>query len=256
MRKAYAILRAAKCSSYAAAGQIEKHHEREKEKYPSNPDIVRSRSHLNYHLVEPTRATYKEAIENRIEEAQEENPALIERSNSVRMVDVMITASPLWFEFYGWERERYFAAALRFVQNWVGERNIVSAVVHMDEKTPHMHLVFVPITKDNRLCAKDIMGGPKEMSKLQDRFFEAVSREVHDLDRGRPRRHTGRNHLTTQTLKEMNGLGNPDRRYAVVTELENLRRLRAKITPEMMERIKENDRRGKKSASRDREQSR
>ena len=39
---------------------------------------------------------------------------------------------------------------------------------HMDEKTPHLHLVFVPLTKDNRLCAKEIIGNRANLTKWQD----------------------------------------------------------------------------------------
>lgn len=46
--------------------------------------------------------------------------------------------------------------------------NVVSAVVHMDEKTPHMHLAFVPLTKDNCLSAKEILGNRVSLSKWQD----------------------------------------------------------------------------------------
>ncbi len=48
----YAIMRFAKRKG-GPASALEKHHERQKEKYASNPDIDRERSHLNYHLVEP-----------------------------------------------------------------------------------------------------------------------------------------------------------------------------------------------------------
>ncbi len=48
----YAIMRFAKRKG-GPASALEKHHERQKEKYASNPDIDQERSHLNYHLVEP-----------------------------------------------------------------------------------------------------------------------------------------------------------------------------------------------------------
>ena len=35
----------------------------------------------------------------------------------------------------------------------------------MDEKTPHLHLVFVPLTEDNRLCAKEIIGNRANLTK-------------------------------------------------------------------------------------------
>ena len=50
-----------------------------------------------------------------------------------------------------------------------GEENIVRFVLHMDEKTPHIHAVTVPITKDGRLSAKEIVGARKLMQTRQDR---------------------------------------------------------------------------------------
>jgi hypothetical protein len=244
--KGFAIMRVGKCQSAGTAGAIEKHHEREKEEYPSNPDIDRSRSDLNYHIVEPE-AGYKEVIEERIKEAKEANPALLERANSVHMVDVLFTASPLFFEYdEEWEHQKYFEAAMQFARDWAGERNIISAVVHMDERTPHMHLTFVPITKDNRLCAKDFTGGRKDMSKLQDKFYEAISRELPGFLRGRSKNLTGRERLPTQTLKAMHEMGYSDKQYAQMMELKALRKLAKQITPEMMEQIKENGRAKKK----------
>lgn len=68
----YAILRFEKRKG-GPASALEKHHERKKERYASNPDIDSSRSHLNYHLVEP-RLKYYGEIQTRIEKAQRENP--------------------------------------------------------------------------------------------------------------------------------------------------------------------------------------
>ena len=55
----------------------------------------------------------------------------------------------------------FFEEALRFLEQHQSKGTILSAVVHMDEKTPHMHLCFVPLTEDGRLSAKDIMGNKK-----------------------------------------------------------------------------------------------
>ena len=44
-------------------------------------------------------------------------------------------------------------------------------MVHVDEKTPHMHLSFVPITSDGRLSAKEIVGNKKDLTRWQDDFW-------------------------------------------------------------------------------------
>ena len=76
----YAILRFEKRKGGSATA-IEKHHERTKERYGSNPDIDRERSHLNYHLVQP-RLQYYGEIQSRIEKAQKENPKLKVRKDA------------------------------------------------------------------------------------------------------------------------------------------------------------------------------
>ena len=59
-----------------------------------------------------------------------------------------------------------------------------TAVVHMDEKTPHMHLCFVPLTADKRLSAKEIVGNKKKLTQWQDRFWEHMVKKYPDLERG------------------------------------------------------------------------
>ena len=83
-----------------------------------------------------------------------------------RFVDTLITASPEFFKKKSpKEIQEFFQRAADFLIGRVGKENIVSAVVHMDEKTPHLHLTFVPLTKDNRLCAKEIIGNRANLTK-------------------------------------------------------------------------------------------
>lgn len=85
-----------------------------------------------------------------------------------------------------------------FLIDRVGRENIISAVVHMDEKTPHLHLIFVPLTEDNRLCAKEIIGNRKNLTKWQDDFFAYMVEKYPDLERGESASKTGRNHIPTR----------------------------------------------------------
>jgi hypothetical protein len=98
-------------------------------------------------------------VQTRIEKAQKENPKCKVRKDSVKFIDTIVTASPEFFERRpAEETEKYFKRALEFLQEEVGADNIFSAVIHMDERNPHMHLCFVPLTKDKRLSAKEVMG--------------------------------------------------------------------------------------------------
>ena len=127
----YAILRFAKYKG-PEIGHIEAHNERTKEKYASNPDVDTSRSHLNYHLVQPKRK-YRAEAEHQIAEAKCRT-----RKDSVQMVEVLVTASPDFFK--GKKRagvRAFFEEALNFIEKRQSKDTIISAVVHMDEKMPH-----------------------------------------------------------------------------------------------------------------------
>ena len=72
----------------------------------------------------------------------------------------------------------------------------------MDEKTPHMHLSFVPITQDGRLCAKEILGNKKKLTWWQDEFWKHMVEKYPDLERGESASMTGREHIPPRLLKK------------------------------------------------------
>ena len=196
MKAQYAILRFAKYKG-PEIGHIESHNERTKEKYASNPDIDTSRSHLNFHLVFPERK-YRAEAEKQIAEA-----GCRTRSDSVRVVEVLVTASPEFFKGKKKaEIKAYFQEALDFIQQHQNPRTIISAVVHMDEKTPHMHLCFVPLTEDKRLSAKEIVGNKKKLTWWQDEFWKHMVKKYPDLERGESASETGRTHIPPRLFKE------------------------------------------------------
>ena len=192
MKAQYAILRFAKYKG-PEIGHIEAHNERTKEKYASNPDVDMSRSHLNFHLVTPQRK-YRAESEKQIAEA-----GCRTRSDSVRAVEALVTASPEFFKGKKKsEVKAYFQEALGFIREHQDPKTIISAVVHMDEKTPHMHLCFVPLTEDGRLSAKEIVGNKKKLTQWQDRFWEhgqkiprLRARRERQRNRARPHPATG-----------------------------------------------------------------
>ena len=196
MKAQYAILRFAKYKG-PEIGHIESHNERTKEKYASNPDVDTSRSHLNFHLVTPQRK-YRTEAEKQIAEA-----GCRTRSDSVRVVEALVTASPEFFKGKKKsEVKAYFQEALGFIQEHQDPKTIISAVVHMDEKTPHMHLCFVPLTEDKRLSAKEIVGNKKKLTWWQDEFWKHMVGKYPDLERGESASETGRTHIPPRLFKE------------------------------------------------------
>lgn len=196
----YAILRFAKYKGPEISG-IEAHNERTKEKYESNPDIDPTRSHLNFHLIKPERK-YRAESERQIKEA-----GCRTRSDSIRVVEALVTASP---EFFKGKKKAdmkaYFGEAVDFIKQHQSPETIISAVVHLDEKNPHMHLCFVPLTEDKRLCAKEIVGNRKNLIEWQDKFWEHMVKKYPDLERGESASETGRDHIPTRVFKQMTRL--------------------------------------------------
>ena len=234
----YAIMRFVKHSGSAAG--IEAHHERLKENYKSNPDIRTERSSRNIHLIQPE-MRYSREIKTRIEAAKERNPKIVVKANSVRFVDTLITATPEYFQGFSMEVvKRYFQTALKFFEEKVSAKNIVSAVIHMDEKTPHMHLVFVPLTDDDRLSAKDIIGGPAGCRKWQDEFYQRMAKSFPGLMRGRPAELTGRKHMGTKEYKEVVRMDSSlESKINTTAELKTLRKYANSIPEKIKQDIRE-----------------
>lgn len=178
------------------ATKIEAHHERTKEEYKSNPDIDTSKSKNNIHLIAP-QMRYKAEVDKRIKES-----GCRVRKDSTRFVDTLITASPEFFWNMTHEKMvEYFQRAVDFIKSKIRPDMIFSAVVHLDEKTPHLHLCFVPLTEDNRLTAKEILGNRAKLSKWQDEFHEFMAKFYPDIERGTSATLTNRKHIPTYIFK-------------------------------------------------------
>lgn len=175
----YGIIRVAKFNSSAVRG-IQIHDEREKEVSHSNPDIDYSKTKENYTLKERPNKTYNQIIKERIESLELKKAV---RKDAVVMCSFVVTSDKDFFEKNGEQVERYyFNKAYEFIKNKYGEENIISAEVHKDETTPHLHINFIPVTKDNRLSAKSLFDR-KSLKQLQDDFHQQVSMQF-GLERG------------------------------------------------------------------------
>lgn len=140
-----------------------------------NNQVDRERSGLNLQLIQSD--NWMQDIKAEIERAGART-----RSNSVIALDTLYTASPTFFEGKTQKQtEDFFRDCLQFHQRQFG--HIISAVIHYDETTPHLHVVSVPLTADGRLSAREIVGNKQNLSRLQDEFFEQVGRG-YGLERG------------------------------------------------------------------------
>ena len=220
----YAILRFAKYKG-PTISRIEAHNERTKEFYASNPDIKTELSKYNVHLVHP-KGKYRTEADKMIREA-----GCKARKDSVRMVETLITASP---EFFAGKKpgevRAFFEYALEFLKTKQAAETIVSAVVHVDEKTPHMHLCFVPNTADGRLSAKDIVGNRKKLTQWQDEYWSYMVKKYPDLERGESASETGRTHLPPRIFKQATKMHRLEQK---------LRELLSSINPMNAKRVRE-----------------
>ena len=140
---------------------------------------------------------------SRISHNAENSIVCITVTDSVRVVETLITASPEFFKDKKKAQvKEYFEHALKFILKHVPKERIISAVIHVDEKTPHMHLSFVPITDDGRLSAKDIVGNRKKLTWWQDEFWKHMVKKYPDMERGESASETGREHIPPRIFKQ------------------------------------------------------
>lgn len=199
------VLRVQKIKSAGAVSGLEIHNERQREHSNSNPDIDFSRSKDNYSLTDPSGLSYNDRIAERLKTGYTGHKAV--RKDAVRLVEVIVTSDEEFFKKLDKTSQRaFFVDCVEFLSKKYGKDNIISANVHMDERTPHMHVDFVPLTKDGRLSAKEVCGDRKDLQALQDSFFEQVGKKYGlergsraDIDKGE----RGRKHLETERFKAL-----------------------------------------------------
>lgn len=170
----YGIYRVEKRHAADTKG-IQIHNNREKIGKSSNQDINWDKTKDNIHLV-PCDDLNK-AIEVELSTLKRKP-----RKDAVVMLEHLVTSSQAdMMKLSQEEQLKFFQNALEQIQKEFG--HVISATIHMDEETPHMHVCSVPITQDNRLSAKDLIGNRKQMSALQDRMYENVFKP-YGLERG------------------------------------------------------------------------
>ena len=161
------------------ASPVEQENERDETYQASNPQIDSSRTHLNYHIIYPMKS-YLEIINGRLSELELKRKI---RSDAILMNSFIVTLDGEFFKgLRPWDQKEFFRDCAEFFSDKYGEENMISAVVHMDETTPHMHLNFIPINQ-GRLSSKSLFDRQK-LAQLQTKLHESIGKKW-DLQRGK-----------------------------------------------------------------------
>ena len=209
----YAIVRNEKLTRDEAKGRYI-HNER-KTRGHTNKDIDPERTHLNYYFKKNELSYIKEFDKLR----KEKNLKGHIKSNSSILCEMIFTSDKEFFDNIGEEEtKRYFRESYKFVCDYknLGEKNIISAVVHLDEGVPHMHLIFTPVvhTKDkegneiDKICARDFWKGRDSYRTLQNNFYDYIISKGFELERGIEVEQTGAKHERIEDLKKLTNFEN------------------------------------------------
>ena len=204
----YAIIRNTKYKRENLKG-IYRHNERRNKNY-SNANIDKEKSYLNYAIKSP-QYSYEKEFE-RIRRKYDLKGQIKMVSNIA--CEYIITSDKEFFERIGEEeKRRYFETAYKFVSEYknLGEQYIMSAKVHMDEETPHMHLIFLPVvhTKDkegndiDKLACSEFWKAKDSYRQLQNAFYDYMTSHNFKLERGVPIEESGRKHLDLKEYKDI-----------------------------------------------------
>lgn len=207
----YAIIRNANYKKDNLAG-LYKHNERKNTNY-SNKDINKKNSVKNY-SIKQCNTTYSNAL--KILQKENNLQGRIIKTTNVAC-EFIITSDKEFFDNIGEEEtKRYFQTAYNFVANYkgLGEKYILSAKVHLDESTPHLHIVFVPVVHKldkksgkqiDKIACSEYWKGKDSYKQLQDNFYKYVTDNGFDLERGKAREVE---HLSTEKLKQITNYDN------------------------------------------------
>ena len=189
---------------------VEEENERDETYQASNPQIDSSRTHLNYHIIYPMKS-YLEIINERLSEMELKRKI---RSDAILMNSFIVTSDGEFFKsLRPWEQREFFRDCAEFFSRKYGIKNMISAIVHMDETTPHMHLNFIPIN-EGRLSSKSLFDRQK-LAELQTQLHENIGREW-GLQRGKEGSQA--KHLSTANFKAKKIIEGAERREREIDE--------------------------------------
>ncbi len=224
----YAIFRSEPIYTINDLAQIGSHNKREKKAYQSNPDIKLELTHNNIELVPLTEKYVKgfynltkdymkehnERMKTEREDRKKTFKQMLDRSNNVIADELMFTATNEFFKDMTRDDIKEWAdTCMEFVYNDLGykKEQVLHATVHLDEKTPHVHCVVVPLIKkyDKRtnterytISKKQYIRDKIHLSELQDKYHKRLTDKGYDLERGI--KGSDRKHIKIKEYKRIN----------------------------------------------------
>lgn len=140
--------------------------------------------------IDRTRTERNEVTGNALVGLQRLTEGVRMRKNGVLAVEAVVSFSPSKtkeINLKKWKEEN-----LNWFIDRFGEDNVLEVALHLDEKTPHMHVIFAPRVKGKFNC-REILGGKAKLRELQDSYASAM--QPFGLERGRSRKGRGRTHI-------------------------------------------------------------
>lgn len=176
----FAIIRIHKHKSLASVAGVARHHSREIE--CPTADAARQKNNVRLGLAKGSSKDVSQGIKSIIDAAQAKAKRKF-RSDAVKTVEFMITASPEFFATASNKQKAdFFKTSIEFVQKKYGKQNVVATWIHRDESTEHAHILITPIDGKGVLNARHFFGGADKLSQLQTDFAAEVAR--FGLERG------------------------------------------------------------------------
>ena len=206
----YAIFRSEPIYTLQDLAQIGSHNKREKKAYNSNPNIKIEFSKNNidivplsekyikgfYNLTKEYKKEHDERMKTEREDRKRTFNQMLNKSKNVIADELIFTASHTFFDnMSNADIKNWANTCMEFVYEDLGykKEQILHAIVHLDEETPHLHCVVIPLIKkfDKRtnterytISKKQYIKDKNHLSELQDKYHTRLVNKGYDLERG------------------------------------------------------------------------
>lgn len=223
----YAIFRSEPIYTINDLAQIGSHNKREKQAYKSNPDIKLNMSRYNvelvpladkyvkgfYNITKDYRKEHEERMKTEREDRKKKFNVMLDNSKNVVADELLFTATNRFFKNMSNEYLMKWAnTCMEFVYEDLGytKKQVLHATLHLDEKTPHIHCVVVPLIKklDKRtnterytISKKQYIKDKIHLSQLQDKYHKRLTEKGFDLERGI--KGSDKKHINIKELKKI-----------------------------------------------------